>query len=135
MNDVEEKRLDAGLYRLLAWLSPGFPIGAFSYSHGLEAAVESGAVRDLISLQSWISAILAAGSGRIDADILRDAHRAAAKADIEALLLANQRGVAFRATAEMALETTAQGAAFLAACRAAWPDPLLDRWAAPIPAA
>jgi len=132
MNDVEEKRLDAGLYRLLAWLSPGFPIGAFSYSHGLEAAVESGAVRDLISLQSWISAILAAGSGRIDADILRDAHRAAAKADIEALLLANQRGVAFRATAEMALETTAQGAAFLAACRAAWPDSLLDRWAAAI---
>src|SRR6516225_6903257 len=128
MNDVEEKRLDAGLYRLLAWLSPGFPIGAFSYSHGLEAAVESGAVRDLISLQSWISAILAAGSGRIDADILRDAHRAAAKADIEALLLANQRGVAFRATAEMALETTAQGAAFLAACRAAWPEPFIDRW-------
>jgi urease accessory protein len=119
-----------GLYRLLAWLSPGFPTGAFSYSHGLEAVVESGAVRDSASLQNWISAVLTSGSGRIDADILRDAHRAALEDDIEALMLANRRGVAFRATAEMALETTAQGAAFLATCRAAWPEPFLDRWAA-----
>jgi urease accessory protein len=120
----------AGIYRLLAWLSPGFPIGAFSYSHGLEAAAKSEEVHNRISLQNWISAVLAAGSGRIDADILSDACRAATEDDFEALVLANRRGVAFRATAEMALETTAQGAAFLATCRAAWPDSLLDRWAA-----
>ena len=66
-----------GLYRLLAWLSPAFPVGTFSYSHGLEAAAESGAVRDRTSLQVWIAAVLAHGSGRIDADVLRDAHRAA----------------------------------------------------------
>ena len=46
-----ERGFSAVLYRLLAWLSPGFPIGAFSFSHGLEAAVESGAVRDRASLQ------------------------------------------------------------------------------------
>ncbi len=120
----------AGLYRLLAWLSPGFPIGSFSYSHGLEAAAESGAVRDRASLQGWIGAVVAHGSGRVDADILRDAHRAATVGDIEALGAANRRGLAYRATAELALETAAQGAAFLAACRAAWPEPFLDRWAA-----
>jgi urease accessory protein len=137
MNDPEspspamrERGFCPSLYRLLAWLSPGFPTGAFSFSHGLEAEVESGAVRDRASLQDWIRAVLTAGSGRIDADILRDAHRAAAEEDIEALLLANRRGIAFRATAEMALETTAQGGAFLATCRAAWPEPFLDRWAA-----
>ena len=42
---------EAGLYRLLAWLSPGFPVGAFSYSHALEAAVEAGTVRDRASLE------------------------------------------------------------------------------------
>lgn len=119
----------AGLYRLIAWLSPAFPTGSFSYSHGLEAAVESGAVHDRASLQNWVSAVVVSGSGRIDSDILRAAHRAAAQGDLDALAAANRRGVAFRATAETMLEATAQGAAFLATCRAAWPEPFLDRWA------
>jgi urease accessory protein len=119
-----------GLYRVLAWLSPGFPIGAFSFSHSLEAAAESGAVHDRASLQHWIGAIVVSGGGRIDGDILRDAHRAASTDDVGALARANRRGLAFRATAETRLETTAQGEAFLATCRAAWPEPFLNRWAA-----
>jgi urease accessory protein len=125
---------DAGLYRLLAWLSPGFPTGAFSYSHGLEAEAESGRVHDRASLQAWIGTVIARGSGRIDADILRDAYRAAGSDDIEALDDANRRGLAYRATVELALESTAQGMAFLGACRAAWPDPFLDRWGAKLDA-
>ena len=121
---------DAGLYRLLAWLSPGFPIGSFSYSHGLEAAAENGAVGDRASLEGWIGAVVAQGSGRVDADILCGAHRAAKAGDIEALCAVNRRGLAYRATAELALETAAQGRAFLAACCAAWAEPFLDRWAA-----
>src|SRR5271155_1253734 len=89
---------DAGLYRMLAWLSPGFPIGAFSYSHGLEAAAEAGRVRDRASLQDWIAAVVGLGGGRVDADILRDAHDAAAANDIELLSAANRRGLAYRAT-------------------------------------
>jgi urease accessory protein len=131
MSMIEEGRgFDAALYRLLCWFSPMFPIGAFSYSHGLETAVASGQVHDGDSLQGWIAAVLAHGVGRIGADILRDAHRAAFAADIEALDAANRRGLAFRATAELALESTAQGAAFLATCRTARPDPRLDHWAA-----
>ena len=38
------------LYRLLAWLSPAYPIGAFSYSHGVETAVEEGFIKDRASL-------------------------------------------------------------------------------------
>jgi urease accessory protein len=119
----------AAFYRLLNWLSPGFPIGAFSYSHGLEATMESGRVSDRASLQAWIAAVVAQGSGRVDADILRDAHRAAAIGNLAALSAVNQRGLAYRATAELARETAAQGAAFLTACRDAWPDGLLKRWA------
>jgi urease accessory protein len=114
---------------MLTWLSPGFPVGSFAFSHGLEAAAAGGAVRDRCSLELWISAIVASGGGRIVADILRDAHRASSAGDISALTDANRRGVAFRATAETRLETTAQGEAFLAACRAAWPNPFLDCWA------
>jgi urease accessory protein len=120
----------AGLYRLLAWLSPGFPVGAFSYSHGLEAAAESGAVHDRASLQSWTAAVVAQGSGRIDADILCEAHRAAKAGDLAGLNAANHRGHAYRGTAELALESAAQGAAFAATCRAAWPDVFFNGWAA-----
>ena len=127
--DDAESGFDAALYRMLAWFSPGFPVGAFSYSHGLEAAAESGRVHDRGSLQAWIVTVLARGAGRMDADTLRDAHRAASAQDLGALAAANRRGLAFRATSEMALETAAQGEAFLATCRAAWPDPFLDRWA------
>ena len=34
------------LYKLLSWMSPGFPIGAYAYSHGIEFAVENGQVTD-----------------------------------------------------------------------------------------
>jgi urease accessory protein len=109
-----------GLYRLLAWASPAFPTGGFSYSHGLEAAAESGAVHDRATLEGWIRAAIAHGSGRLDADILRDAWRAASAGDDTALAEANRRGVAYRATAELALESSQPGAAFTAAYRAAW---------------
>src|SRR5215467_14096424 len=125
-----EKSVWAALYKMLAWLSPGFPIGSFSFSHGLEAAAENGAIRGRETLQDWIGAILRCGDGRIDADILRAAYRGAAAGDLVALAEANRRGVAFRATAEIRLETTVQGGAFLKTCCAAWADPFLDRWAA-----
>ena len=123
----------AALYRLLAWLSPSFPVGAFSYSHGIEAAAAAGTVRDRATLQGWIAAIVAQGGRRIDADILCDAYRAAEAHDLAALDIANRRGLAYRGTAELALEASQQGNAFLTTCLAAWPDELLERWAAPHP--
>ena len=112
----------AGLYRLLAWSSPAFPIGAFSYSHGLEAAAASGAVHDRASLQQWVAALVLCGSGRLDADILRDAYRAAESGDAAVLSEANRRGLAYRATSELSLESTQQGQAFLTAWESAWRD-------------
>jgi urease accessory protein len=129
MTKNTEPQTHFGLYRLLAWLSPNFPIGAFSYSHGLETAFAGGGVDDAASLQDWIAAMVTKGSGRIDADILIEAYRAAQDGDYTALDTANRRGLAFRATAELALEATQQGGAFLKTCRAAWPDQFLEEWA------
>jgi urease accessory protein len=74
-------------------------------------------------LEGWIAATITHGSGRVDADILRDAWRAAVAGDDVALAEAGARGIAYRATTELALESSQQGAAFLAALRAAWSDP------------
>ena len=67
---------DAALYRLLAWLSPAYPVGAYSYSHGLEWAVEAGLVRDRAGLEAWLATVLRHGGGWQDAVLLAHAHRA-----------------------------------------------------------
>ncbi|MBV9756899.1 MAG: urease accessory protein UreF [Alphaproteobacteria bacterium] len=71
----------AALLRLLTWLSPAFPTGAYAYSHGLEWSVAVGDVTDGASLRDWIEDLLACGSARSDAILLRHAHRAARAAD------------------------------------------------------
>lgn len=110
-----------GAARLLTWLSPAFPVGAFSYSHGLEYAVEAGLVSDRATLIAWIEGILRFGTGRVDGMLLLAAHRAAMRSDSEGLKEVAELASAMRGTAELALESTAQGAAFLKAVNAGWP--------------
>lgn len=114
-----------GASRLAAWLSPAFPIGGFSYSHGLETAVETGVVRDEASLRSWLRGVLRHGSGRADAILLANAWRTAT-ADTRLREVA-ELAAALRPGAELARETEAQGRAFLDTLRGTWPHPLLER--------
>lgn len=108
--------------RLLTWLSPAFPVGGFSYSHGIEFAIEAGLVRDRMHLTTWIDGILRFGAGRVDGMLLLAAHRAAGAGNIAELLVVARRAAALRGTAELALEATAQGRAFLKAVRHGWPE-------------
>ena len=57
----------AALYRLMTWLSPSFPVGGFSYSSGIEWAVEACDITDAGSLKDWLAAMLADGSGFVTA--------------------------------------------------------------------
>ena len=111
------------LYRLLTWLSPAYPVGAYTYSHGLEAAVEDGAVTKRDGLIAYVSAALRLGAGRVDGALLVAAHRAMAKGDDKALDEVAELGAAWRGTAETALEAEAQGTAFTSVTLAAWPTP------------
>jgi urease accessory protein len=118
------------LYRLMAWLSPSFPVGAFSYSGGLEWAVEAGDVTDAASLQRWLAAVIAQGGVFCDAALFANAHRATATGDDGLLRAAAELAVALAPSRERHLETTAQGRAFIETARAAWPCGALDRLAA-----
>ncbi len=71
---------DPALYRLLAWSSPGYPTGAFSYSHGLEWAVETGDVKNLQGLLDYVTAVLSRGGGWVDAVLFFHAWRCASGA-------------------------------------------------------
>jgi len=110
----------AALYRLMTWLSPAFPVGAFSYSSGIEWAVEAGDIGDAASLRDWLAAMLAEGSGFCDGVFLAHAHRAAALRDEGALREIAELASAFVPSRERQLETSAQGRAFIDIARAAW---------------
>jgi len=115
------------LYRLLTWLSPSFPVGAFSYSSGIEWAVESGDITDASSLQAWLDAMLTIGSGFCDGVFLAQTHGAVSGGEEAALNRIAELACAFAPSRERHLETTAQGKAFIDIARAAWSSPSLDR--------
>ena len=114
------------LYRLLAWLSPAYPIGAFSYSHGVETAVEEGFIKDRASLVAWLRNGAADGTGAVDGALFAAAWRAAEAEDWPAFDAIAERAAAWRGTSEMALELRQQGGSFLSITRTAWPHPDLD---------
>ncbi|MBR2691265.1 MAG: urease accessory protein UreF [Aquamicrobium sp.] len=112
------------LPRLLAWLSPVFPVGSYSYSHGLEQAVHDGLVVDTGSLETWLGDLVECGSAWNDALLLAESWRLARESN-------DLAGVAALAEAlaggrERHLESLSQGSAFLEAAQS-WPCAVLQR--------
>ena len=117
---ASEAEESAALFRLMTWLSPSFPVGSFSYSSGIEWAVEAGDIKDRATLQDWLAAMLLDGAGFCDGLFLCHAWRAAEASDSDALSEVAELAAAFTPSRERHLETTAQGRAFVEIARAAW---------------
>ena len=131
--DAKRKRVTAQAL-LQIWFSPAFPVGAFAYSHGLEAAVERGWIADRATLQSWLADLVEHGSLPNDLILLSAAWRATIASDSAHLIEITELGAALQPSAERHLEVTQQGRSFLDAVLAAWPtdtplplDALADR--------
>ena len=116
----------AALYRLMTWLSPSFPVGAFSYSSGIEWAVEAGDITDAATLRGWLAAMLTEGAGFCDGVFLAQTHRAALAQDAAALREIAELAAAFVPSRERQLETSTQGRAFIDIARSAWACDGLD---------
>src|SRR5262245_31946559 len=101
------------LIRLQNWLSPAFPTGSYSYSHGLEWAIGANHIHHRASLVDWLDADLRFGSARNDAIFFVEAWRGAAGGHHTRLLETAELAAAFRATSEFALEASQQGASCL----------------------
>jgi len=125
MTNHEQSRLSPlALLRLQSWLSPALPAGFYSYSHGLEWAIEARDVSDRQSLVDWLEADLLHGSGRNEAIFFKEAWRYAT--DYERLCEISELAAAFRGTSEFALESSQPAAACLAIFKKVWPDRTLD---------
>jgi urease accessory protein len=112
-----------GLLRLMTWLSPAFPVGAFSYSHGLEWAVHEGTVRSPDALHDWIADLIGHGSGWNDAVLLAESWHATDERDTNRLRAVCELGEALAPSSERRLETMQMGTAFLDGAKA-WKDAL-----------
>ncbi len=121
--------IDPRLLTLTQWLSPAYPTGAFAWSHGLEAAIQSGWVHDAPSLRAWLRDLLSDGSGRSDAVLITLAHGAADGAGLDRI---QRLARAFAPGAERRREAERQGAAFVRVTRDVWG---LDLPECPLPVA
>jgi urease accessory protein len=95
------------LARLLQLASPTLPVGAYgaySYSQGLESAIDAGLVKDAASAQRWIGDVLHFSVGRMDAPLLLLLLDGSSETD-----RLNQRYLASRETAELRAETVQMG--------------------------
>src|SRR5918999_1679946 len=126
MSDEQHHLAPVALLRQQSWLSPAFPTGSYSYSHGIEWAVEAGHIQDRESLVDWLEADLRYGSGRNEAIFFIEAWRCATKDDCEKLLEVAELAAAFRGTSEFALESSQQATACLATLRQVWPDGVVE---------
>jgi urease accessory protein len=120
-------RAAAVQFRLMTWLSPAFPVGAFSYSSGIEWAVEAGDIGDAASLGDWLASMLADGPGFCDGVFLAHVYRAVSSREKAGLRDVAELAAAFVSSRERQLETSAQGRAFMEIARAAWNCDGLDQ--------
>jgi urease accessory protein len=97
------------LVRLLQLASPALPVGAFSYSQGLEAAAEAGVVRDAASAESWIGDVFEWSVARMEAPVLLRLYAAWRAGDEAAARRWNALFLASRETAELRAETAQMG--------------------------
>ena len=110
----------ATLYRLLTFLSPSFPIGAFTYSHGLEQVIEDGVVTNRDALTDWLSGILRHGAGRSDSILLKETWTEACAGKVASVRDLAELGLALQPSKERHLESSAQGTAFVEAIGKSW---------------
>jgi urease accessory protein len=106
---AEPHVVDLTLARVLRLASPMLPVGAFSYSQGIEPAAEQGLVRDEASAQRWIAGVLAFSMGSFEAPLWVRLHRAWEAGEVDAVRAWNEMFLAAREAAELRAETVQMG--------------------------
>lgn len=120
----------ASLQRLLTWLSPAFPVGAFAYSSGLETVIANGTLTTAKNLQNWLEGNLCHGTAHSDAIILASAH--ASHSNKNHLHELADLCLALTPARERHEELSSIGNAFVEAA-SAWPSDIFDQLPNPCP--
>jgi urease accessory protein len=116
------------LLNLLQLTSPALPVGAYSYSEGLETLVEQEIIRSVNDLQTWLIESLATGSIGIEAAILVRAHRANVLRNQPDLIYWNHWLSATRETAELQQQNWQMGRSLLKLLQDLYPSEDWSGW-------
>lgn len=112
----------ASLIGALRLASPALPVGGFSYSEGLEAAVDAGLVHDEASARAWLLDQLALGLQRAELPLAAAAHFAWQQSDGERIRALNDWALQTRESAELRLQTEQTGRSLADWLRQRHPD-------------
>ncbi|XPF95120.1 urease accessory protein UreF [Colwellia sp. RE-S-Sl-9] len=99
--------------RLLQLCSANLPVGGFSFSQGLEYAVEMGWVNDVDSTSNWVELNLSQSIARTDLAIIKRQYEALLNDDLTAFISWNQHLIACRESNELHLADVAMGKALI----------------------
>ncbi len=99
----------AALTRLMHLSSSTLPVGAYSYSQGLESAADHGVVRSTDSAHAWIDSLLTGPVQQLDAPLWLRLHRAWKQGDVVAVQVLNDQWLATRESAELRAEVVQMG--------------------------
>lgn len=106
-------RAPAVLIELMRLASPALPVGGFSYSEALEAAIDHGRVSDAASTRAWLLDQLDLGVARCDLPLLAAAHDAWSRGDFDQISTLNRWATTVRETCEMQLQAQQMGRSLL----------------------
>lgn len=104
---------DASLLRLLQLSSAALPVGGYSFSQGLEFAVDEGWIKDEAEVAQWLSLQLSESLAGVDLPLLRRQSAALASGDLSGFIYWNDYALACRETSELRLTDTAMGSALI----------------------
>ena len=107
-----EVKSELALARLLQLISPSLPIGGYTYSQGIEWAVEAGWIADAQDLQQWLEGLLQTNQHYLELPLLRRMLEAWAQHDLSRLEQLGATLIASRETREMRLEESNRARAF-----------------------
>lgn len=119
------------LLRLLHLASPTLPVGAYSYSQGVEAAIEAGLIKDEKSAQAWITDTLTHSVARLEAPLFCRLYRAWQSLDRDGITHWNDFFLASRDSAEFRAETVQMGYSLAKLLRDLFPVNKLVEWLPP----
>lgn len=112
------------LLRLLQLASPALPVGAYSYSEGLETLVHTSVIQSVDDLEHWIHQELHYGAARLEAAMLVRSHRATITQNFDQVLYWNQWFTAARETEELRSQSLQMGGSLLRLFRSLHSDPI-----------
>ncbi len=108
----KDNKVHNGLFSLMTWFSPSYPIGSFAYSHGLEYAVEAGIVTNTGDLKNWLYDFLHFGTCYNDSIFISNSYDATEKNDLIFFNEVAAMSKAFKSSSEISLESEQQGISF-----------------------